>query len=428
MIKKLGLIAASLVMMLAAGITVYGNEYDLNQDVTYLFVQGIDYNSIYREESVSGVNYDAATNTLTVENCNINDTKQEHFISYEGRIPLNIVFKGTNNFKTLTSKRDDGTEYANTGFIYSWGIDNTDNADINISGDGIINLENYENIVGTSSTDFFSDIFISGVTINANSGYFSTYCGNINIDNAVIRIRENQHITSPLAMLNAGENAYMPEDTDGNGTISIRNSIVEIKEGKNTSGKWDWLVRCKRLNVSGGNIYAGKENAENSYTAETLLSGKTYAFEQELTYYTPETLGYFLITPEILHLTQSGNTQNNNSSNVNSNENKNQTNTGTGTASKLGKVTSLKAKNVKGKKVKLTWKKIAAATGYQVMYGQNKKMSKGKKTTKVKKATKQIKKLKKNKTYYFKVRAYRVSQGSTTYGAWSAVKKVKIKK
>ncbi len=39
-----------------------------------------------------------------------------------------------------------------------------------------------------------------------------------------------------------------------------------------------------------------------------------------------------------------------------------------------------------------------------------------------------IKKLKKKKTYYFRVRAYRLEGKKKVYGSWSGTKKIKIKK
>ena len=50
---------------------------------------------------------------------------------------------------------------------------------------------------------------------------------------------------------------------------------------------------------------------------------------------------------------------------------------------------------------------------------------------KMKKAGKVIyvnKKLKKGKTYYYKVRAYKVVSGKKVYGKFSTIKKIKIKK
>lgn len=92
-----------------------------------------------------------------------------------------------------------------------------------------------------------------------------------------------------------------------------------------------------------------------------------------------------------------------------------------------GKAKINKVKNLKGKKVKLTFKKVARAVGYQVKYATNKKLKKAKTKT-TKKLTLTIKKLKKKKTYYFKVRAYVLDGKIRKYGAWSNVKRMKIKK
>ena len=91
---------------------------------------------------------------------------------------------------------------------------------------------------------------------------------------------------------------------------------------------------------------------------------------------------------------------------------------------KLGKVTSLKAKNNKKKTVTLSWKKVRGAKNYQIQYSQNKKFKKAKTKT-VKKVKCTITKLAKSKTWYFRVRA--ISSGGKK-GTWSKAVKVKVKK
>lgn len=86
------------------------------------------------------------------------------------------------------------------------------------------------------------------------------------------------------------------------------------------------------------------------------------------------------------------------------------------------------AKNLKGKKVKLTLKKVKQAVGYQVQYSTNKKFKKGNKTKLAKKVNITIKKLKKNKIYYFRARAYILDGKTKVYGMWCKAKKIKIKK
>lgn len=91
--------------------------------------------------------------------------------------------------------------------------------------------------------------------------------------------------------------------------------------------------------------------------------------------------------------------------------------------------TTLKKARKSGKKVQLTWKKVKAATGYEV-YQATKKNGKYKKVKTIKKnkvVTCKTKALKANKKYFFKVRTYRKVAGTTVYGKFSNVKKVVMK-
>ena len=92
--------------------------------------------------------------------------------------------------------------------------------------------------------------------------------------------------------------------------------------------------------------------------------------------------------------------------------------------------TSIKSiKKLKKNQAKITWKKVKNATGYEV-YQSMKKNSGYKKVktiTKNKTVTYKAGKLKKKKTYYFKIRTYRKAGGTTYYGNYSNVKKMKVK-
>lgn len=87
-------------------------------------------------------------------------------------------------------------------------------------------------------------------------------------------------------------------------------------------------------------------------------------------------------------------------------------------------------KNKKSKQLTITYKKVSGAAGYKVTYSTDKKFKK--KATKTKELTKTtltLKKLKKNKTYYVKVQAYKKdSKGGKVYSKFSKVSKLKIKK
>lgn len=94
--------------------------------------------------------------------------------------------------------------------------------------------------------------------------------------------------------------------------------------------------------------------------------------------------------------------------------------------STVGKVSSLKLKQKK-RTVTASWKKLTRAKGYQICYSTSKKW-RNKKQKLVSKNKAVIKNLKKKKTYYFRVRAYRLEGTKKVYGAWSNTKKIKIKK
>ena len=81
------------------------------------------------------------------------------------------------------------------------------------------------------------------------------------------------------------------------------------------------------------------------------------------------------------------------------------------------------------KKAAVSWKKTSGVKGY-IVYMSTSKKGKYKKVATLKSASKvkYIKKgLKKGKTYYFKVRTYKVYKGKTVYSSYSKVKSVKVK-
>lgn len=92
-----------------------------------------------------------------------------------------------------------------------------------------------------------------------------------------------------------------------------------------------------------------------------------------------------------------------------------------------GKTPSITVKSSKTRTATVTWKAVSGAEGYDVYYGT----SKTKVTSAVKKGTKALTvtktKLTKNKTYYFRVRAYKVVNGKKVYTSYSGVKAVKVK-
>lgn len=93
------------------------------------------------------------------------------------------------------------------------------------------------------------------------------------------------------------------------------------------------------------------------------------------------------------------------------------------------KITLKSVKKAGSGKVKVTWKKVTAATGYE-LYMSNSKTAGYKKIATIKKnktVTYTKKGLKKKKTYYFKVRTYRKVGAKYYYGAYSNIKGLKLK-
>lgn len=88
----------------------------------------------------------------------------------------------------------------------------------------------------------------------------------------------------------------------------------------------------------------------------------------------------------------------------------------------LAKAKKVKAKRAGKRKIRVSWKRVAGASGYKV-YRSTKK-NKGFKAVKTIKKAKTVKyttkKMKKGKRYYFKVRAYRNVGGKKVYSAYSS--------
>lgn len=107
----------------------------------------------------------------------------------------------------------------------------------------------------------------------------------------------------------------------------------------------------------------------------------------------------------------------------------------TGTVTKTfkivpNKMTITKVKSSKGKTIQVTWKKNVQATGYQIQYTTDSKFKKGNKSITIKKnktVSQSISKLTRKKTYYVRIRGYKVVSGKKYYGPWSKAASVKCK-
>lgn len=95
------------------------------------------------------------------------------------------------------------------------------------------------------------------------------------------------------------------------------------------------------------------------------------------------------------------------------------------------KVTLNSVKSKAKGKITVSWKRVSGASGYQVAYSKSKSFPSKKTAVKNVNAaygSKTFSGLSKGKTYYVRVRAYKKVDGKKSYGKWSSVQKVTVKK
>lgn len=85
---------------------------------------------------------------------------------------------------------------------------------------------------------------------------------------------------------------------------------------------------------------------------------------------------------------------------------------------KPAKVSKRSIESLSSTSIKIKWKKVKKAKGYQIKISANKKFKKARTINSVK-TFKTIKKLKRNTKYYIKIRAYTKSGSKKVYGKWN---------
>lgn len=94
----------------------------------------------------------------------------------------------------------------------------------------------------------------------------------------------------------------------------------------------------------------------------------------------------------------------------------------------LKKVGKLVLKSRKKKSVDISWSKRKGATDYEIFFSGKKKMNRGRLLSVSRKANRvRLRGLKRNKTYYFRIRVVKKVGETSFYSSWSEMKKVKIK-
>ena len=90
---------------------------------------------------------------------------------------------------------------------------------------------------------------------------------------------------------------------------------------------------------------------------------------------------------------------------------------------------TIKSATTKNNSVTLKWNRVTGSTGYEIWMSTEKTKGYKKITTITKASTLSYtkKSLSKNKTYYFKIKAYKTIDGKKVYGAYSDIKQIKVK-
>ena len=184
--------------------------------------------------------------------------------------------------------------------------------------------------------------------------------------------------------------------------ISIEKPSITAKSTNGTT-----IIRWKKvINASGYKVYRAKKKkgkyellnttAALSYSDSSIIGGRNYYYKVAAYYKNESTTINGEASDVVLQV---------------------------GTLKKV----SLRVKNKKKSTASLSWKKVAGAKKYQI-YRATRKKGKYSKIATTKKLTYEDTSLSKNKTYYYKVRAYYVKAGKNIYGSYSNVKSVKITK
>ena len=87
----------------------------------------------------------------------------------------------------------------------------------------------------------------------------------------------------------------------------------------------------------------------------------------------------------------------------------------------------LSIKSTSAKKINASWSKVSAASGYQIRWSTTSNFSSNYKTVSVSGTSKAVSTAQSEKTYYVKVRAYKIRDGKKYYSNWSKTKSVIVK-
>jgi len=230
------------------------------------------------------------------------------------------------------------------------------------------------------------------IILKNGTDYIASYKNNINTGKATITITgKGNYVGTKVITFN-----IIPSQVMNLKLKSQKKNEITLQWSKNDGNVSGYKVYKYNSKTKKWN-YAGKTSNTN-YTIKKLAAGTTYKYRVSA-YKTIDGTQYFGSYSSTL------------------------------TASTLPSTTKITKLVTKNKKVTIKWNKVSNATGYEIYMStrKNKGYSKIKNITK--KATVSYTKgnLKKNKTYYFKIRTYRTVNGKKVYSSYSNIKSIKAK-
>jgi len=260
-----------------------------------------------------------------------------------------------------------------------------------ITADSIVSLAEDHTLYAQWSAEKYT------VTFNANSGTVKTKNKSVTFASA--------YGTLPTPTRSGYKFKGWYTAKSGGSKIS---STTKVNTAKNHTLYAQWAKKYTvTFNANGGSVKTKSKAVAKGYTYSTLPSPtrSKYAFKG---WYTKKSGGTKITKDSKVSLT------------------KNQTLYARWSKVSVSKGTVTKVTNLSSKQAKVTIKKISSVKGYQIEYATNKNFKSSNKTTSTSTSA-TLKSLSKGKTYYVRVRGYKLdSKGVKIYGSWSAAKTVKI--
>ena len=250
---------------------------------------------------------------------------------------------------------------------------------------------------------------------------------------------ENYEAGQIVIKITVKEVPVEPEEPDTKVTLTKDNTVIEVADvtytGKAQKPEVTVTVDGKKLEAA--DYTASYANNVNAGTAKVTITGKndytgsveqTFKINKGTVTYSSTNKNIAIVNSKsgLVRTKKPGRVQIKITVSGNSNYNK-----ASGIVTLIvtpAKSSITKLASNSSRSLKVTYKKVSGATGYQITYATNKSFKSAKtKYVSAKYGSATIKNLAKNKRYYVRVRAYKTINGKRYMGLGSSVKSVKVK-